>query len=118
MPADPAPPKEAVNPGPTSTESDIGAVSQEDVDEQSQALRPRFLECVQVASGRLSCVGGRASLRMRLDREGAVRWVYMTDSTLGALEAERCALDVVRSRTWPRTENSFPVDALSSNSVR
>ena len=105
------------DPGPSSYGSEIGGLSQEDVEEQFQALRPRILKCVDRAAGRLSAIGGRVGLRMRLDREGAVRWVYLQETTLGDREAERCVLDVVRSRTWPRplsgeglAETSFEVE--------
>jgi len=111
------PVEQAYDPGPSAYESDIGGLSQEDVEEQFQALRPRWLTCILEASGRLSGIGGRATLRMRLDRNGAVRWAYLADSTLGDRDAERCVLDVVKSRKWPRplsgdglAESSFDVD--------
>jgi hypothetical protein len=107
----------AVDKGPSSYEGDIGGLSQEDVEEQFDALRPRLIECVRSASGRLSSIGGRVSLKMRTDRAGNVRWVYLSDSTLGDRDTERCVLRVVQSRTWPRplsgeglAQTSFDVD--------
>ncbi len=57
------------------------------------------------------------SVRMRIDREGGVRWAWLTDSTLGDRDAEHCVLDLVRGRTWPRplsgdglAESSFEVE--------
>lgn len=108
---------EAIDTGPTSYEGDIGGLSQEDVEEQFQALRPRLIDCVRRASSRLSWIGGRVSLRMRIDRAGAVRWAYLNDTTLGDRDTERCVLQVVQSRSWPRplsgeglAETSFDVD--------
>jgi hypothetical protein len=107
----------AIDRGPTSYEGDIGGLSQEDVEEQFAALRPRLIDCVRRASARLSWLGGRVSLKMRTDRSGNVRWVYLADSTLGDRDTERCVLRVVQSRTWPRplsgeglAQTSFDVD--------
>ncbi|MBI5534672.1 MAG: hypothetical protein HY898_18245 [Deltaproteobacteria bacterium] len=103
--------------GPTSTDSDIGGLSQEDVEDQFKTLHPRFLDCVQRTSSRINYVGGRVALRMRITKQGEVRWAYLTESTLGDRDAERCVLDVVRHQTWPRplsgeglAESSFEVD--------
>jgi len=110
-------PAPAIDRGPTSYEGEIGGLSQEDVEEQFTALRPRLIECVRSASQRLSWIGGRVTMRMRTDRAGHVRWVYLTDSTLGDRDTERCVLRVVQSKTWPRplsgeglAEASFDVD--------
>jgi hypothetical protein len=110
-------PVQKIDKGPTSYEGDIGGLSQEDVEEQFQALRPRLVDCVRKASGRLTEIGGRVTLRMRMDRSGNVRWAYLTDSTLGDRDTERCVLREVQSRTWPRplsgeglAESSFEVE--------
>lgn len=118
---EPKPTVEAIDTGPTSYEGDIGGLSQEDVEEQFQALRPRLIDCVRRASDRLTFIGGRVSLRMRIDRKGHVRWAYLNDTTLGDRDSERCVLQVVQSRTWPRplsgeglAETSFDVDPAES----
>ena len=117
----PQPEVEAIDTGPTSYEGDIGGLSQEDVEEQFQTLHPRLVECVRRASSRLSWIGGKVSLRMRIDRSGAVRWAYLNDTTLGDRDAERCVLQVVQSRKWPRplsgeglASTSFDVDPAES----
>jgi len=109
--------QQRVDPGPSSFEAEIGGLSQEDVDEQFQALRPRLLDCVHRASSQMSYLGGRVSLRMRVDRSGNVRWAYLNDSTLGDRDTELCVLDIVKSRTWPLplsgeglAETSFDVE--------
>jgi len=112
---------EAIDHGPSSYEGDVGGLSQEDVEEQLQALRPNLVECVRSASVRLSWIGGKVSLRMRIDRTGAVRWAYLNDTTLGDRDTERCVLRVVQSRTWPLplsgeglAETSFDVEPSES----
>lgn len=106
-----------MGPMPTSYGSEIGGLSQEDVEEQFQSLQPSFARCVSRASSGASWFGGRVSVRMRLDPAGHVRWAYLTDTTLGDRDAERCLLDIIRSRTWPRplsgdglAESTFEVE--------
>lgn len=106
-----------LDPMPTSYGSEIGGLNQEDVEEQFLALQPAFMRCVQRAAGDLRTLGGRVSIRMRLDPGGRVRWVYLTDSTLGDRRTERCLLDEIRHKTWPRplsgdglAESTFEVE--------
>jgi hypothetical protein len=108
---------EAVDRGPTSYEAEIGGLSQYDVEQQLQALFPRLTDCVRRATDRASFIGGRVSLRMRVDRSGNVRWAYLSDSTLGDRDAELCVLGIVKNRTWPKplsgeglAETSFDVE--------
>lgn len=115
---DPAPTVERVDQGPTSYGSEIGGLSQEDVDAQFKSLRPELLDCVTRASDRLHCIGGNVRFRMRLDSKGAVKWVYLPESTVGDREVERCLLDRVRNRIWPKplsgdglAESSLDVEA-------
>jgi len=103
--------------GPSSTESEIGGLSLEDIERELQKLEPRFSSCVRRAADGATFVGGQFSLRLRLDRHGKVRWAYLADNTLGDREAERCVLAVAKSRTWPRplsgeglAETSFVVE--------
>jgi hypothetical protein len=110
--------------GPTSTESEIGGLSFEDVDRQFQELQGRLLGCVHDSADRFGFIGGRVALRMRVDRRGNVRWAYLSDTTLGDRDAERCVLEVVKSRTWPRplsgeglAETSFDVEPADEPSA-
>jgi hypothetical protein len=108
-------------PGPASVESEIGGMSQYGVEKRLAELHPRFIGCVERASERLSSIGGRVNVRMRVDRSGGVRWAYLSDTTLGDREAESCVLELVKSRRWPRpksgeglAETSFEVEAADA----
>ena len=107
--------------GPLSLESEIGGMSQYGVERRLAELHPRFIRCVEQASQRLSAIGGRVNVRMRVDRSGNVRWAYLSDTTLGDREAELCVLELVKGRRWPRpksgeglAETSFEVEAAES----
>ena len=99
---DETPAPEHVDRGPASYEAEIGGLSHDDVKNKFDRLRPELLRCVEEASTRLSVVGGSVCLRMRVARDGSLRWAYLSDSTLGDRDAERCVLDTVKSKTWPK----------------
>lgn len=107
--------------GPSSVASEIGGMSHDGVEQSLKELHPAFIQCVEQASQRLSAIGGRVSVRMRVDPQGNVRWAYLSDTTLGDREAEACVLDLVKGRRWPQpksgdglAETSFEVDAAVS----
>ncbi|MEZ4224286.1 MAG: hypothetical protein R3B13_25275 [Polyangiaceae bacterium] len=113
----------AIDRGAASYETEIGGLNQDDVNEHFAALQPRVEDCVRRASSRVDEVGGRVAVRMRLDRRGHVRWAYLSDSTLGDRGAERCVLDLVSSRGWPKplsgeglAESSFEVEPAAAPS--
>lgn len=113
-----------VLPGPLSLESEIGGMSQDGVEAKLAELQPRFIDCVERATERLSAIGGRVSVRMRVDKQGKVRWAYLKDTTLGDRDAETCVLELVKSRRWPRpksgeglAETSFEVEAAEAPRV-
>lgn len=104
-----------------SVEGEIGGMSQYGVEQSWADLHPRFIRCVEQASTRLSAIGGRVSVKLRVDRGGNVRWAYLNDTTLGDREAELCVLELVKSRKWPRpksgeglAETRFEVDAADT----
>jgi hypothetical protein len=102
-------------------ESEIGGLSEYDVERQFRALRPRVIDCVRSAASRLEVIGGSASVRLRVDRKGKVVWAYLSDTDLGDREAERCVLELVKRRPWPRpkggeglAEMSFDVEPIEA----
>ena len=111
-----APPvEEKVDTGPTSMESDIGGLNEEAMDQAFASLDVNG--CVVPRVEQLDQLGGELKLKMRIDRKGSARWVYVSRSTLGDREAEKCVLDLVRAKSWPRplggeglAEKDFVVD--------
>jgi hypothetical protein len=98
--ADAAPEQEKVDTGPTSMESEIGGLNEEAMDQAFASLDLR--RCVADRMEKLDQLGGELKVRLRIDRRGSTRWVYLSQSTLGDREAEKCVLDMVRAKTWPK----------------
>jgi hypothetical protein len=113
--ADAPPVAEKVDPGPTSMESEIGGLNEEAMDKAFASLDVNG--CVVTHADKLDQLGGELKLRMRIDRRGSARWAYLSASTLGSRDAEKCVLDLVRARSWPKplggegiAEKEFMID--------
>ena len=118
--AEPEPVEVVEHGGPSQYDAEIGGLSQDEIESELRTVEPKLVACVNEAATSMSYVGGRASLKMRVDREGGVRWAYLKETTLGDRDVERCVLGVVKNRTWPRpksgeglAETSFDVEAAN-----
>jgi len=117
-PTAPSVPTEAVDPGAAVVTSDIGGLPEEAMGRAFKSLDGSVQSCLEDASGRSPTVGGSFTLKMRVGSDGKARWAYVSDSTLGDREAERCVLDLVREKQWPKpvggdglAERSYELDA-------
>jgi TonB family protein len=68
-------------------------------------------------------LGGAIELRFRVDRSGAVKWVQMARSDLGAWPVERCLLEVARGLQFARprggeAEFSVPLEFAAARPVQ
>lgn len=100
--ADAQPVKQAVDPGPASIESEIGGMSDYDVERAVERFRPALDGCFGDASERNAALGGRLTLNLRVSKSGAVKHAYLSESTLGDRATEKCILDKAKARAWPK----------------
>jgi hypothetical protein len=117
----PPPPAAAPTPVPArapvgDVEAEIGGLNEEAMDRAFSALP--VADCLVRASQKLGVLGGEIKVKLRINREGGVRWAYLAESTLGDRETERCVLELTRSKTWPKpvggegiAEKSYAMDA-------
>jgi len=113
-PAAPAATAEAATAG---VESEIGGMNEEAMVRAFNALGPSIQACVEAGSGRVKPLGGHVTFALRVMKDGAVRWVYLKESTLGDRATEKCLLDEVKAKQWPKpvggeglAEKSFDLD--------
>ncbi len=116
MVKDAPPVEEKVDTGPTSMESEIGGLNEEAMDAAFATLD--VTRCVAPRLEQLEALGGELKLKVRIDRKGGTRWAYLSRSTLGDRDAEKCVLDLVKAKSWPKplggeglAEKEFTVDA-------
>ena len=111
---------EKIDPGPTYMESEIGGLNEDAMDLAFASLERPLMRCLEGGSERVEGLGGHFKLSLRVDKGGSTRWVYLSESTLGDRDTEKCVLDLARTKTWPRplggeglAEKSFDIDARS-----
>jgi hypothetical protein len=110
-------PVERIDPGPTSVESEIGGMNEEAMEDAFAQLQSDVQRCLSVGSSNNGQLGGDLKLKLRVTRQGATRWAYLSASTLGDRSIEKCVLDLVRAKSWPRpvggegiAEKTFSID--------
>lgn len=96
-------------------EGEIGGLNEEAVEGAFTSLG--VPECLMQGSQRLREIGGSFKLKVRIDRKGAARWAYLSQSTLGDRETEKCVLERARAKAWPKpvggegiAEKAFEMD--------
>jgi hypothetical protein len=104
-----------------SIRSEIGGMNEEAMNRAFQSISPAIQGCIEAGSGRVKALGGSVTIALRVAQDGAAKWAYMKASTLGDRETERCMLDAVRSKAWPRpvggdglAEKSFDLEPLAA----
>jgi hypothetical protein len=107
----PPPPKvEAPKAAATATEeaqptpaarSEIGGLNEEAVARAFERMNDDVQNCFAKGTTKVSALGGHVKMKLRIDQQGALKWAYMVESTLGDRDTEKCLLDVARAKSWP-----------------
>jgi hypothetical protein len=120
---DRAPKQESGGPSITAT-SEIGGMNEDDVDASFKASLKSLERCLNMGAKRVEFLGGSVAFLLKIDGSGRVSSAYFEHSTLGDRATERCMLDAMRAKSWPRpvggehglARKSFEFDA--PNDVR
>lgn len=109
----PTEPKEASS----NVEAEIGGLNEEAMVRAFNGLGPQIQACVEEGSAKVKPLGGHVNFALRIMKDGAVRWVYLKESTLGDGATEKCLLDAIRAKQWPKpvggeglAERTFDMD--------
>jgi hypothetical protein len=79
----------------------LGSLDEGKVNETFASLAPRFGECLSQGSSRVEFIGGHVKFAIRIGLDGAAKWAYLSESTLGDRDTERCMLTAAKSARWP-----------------
>jgi hypothetical protein len=97
---------------------ELGSLDPKEVDKVFARLTDKFLSCQKAAMSRIEFLAGDIKVFVRINQEGAARYAYMEDSTMGDREVERCMIQAVMSASWPKPDGgegearkSFSFDA-------
>jgi hypothetical protein len=107
----PPPPKTAHDKAETKAEhhtsrlaisSEIGGLDEDKVNAAFEASLSGLQRCLQQGASRVEFLGGSVSFFVKIDAQGKVDGAYLEKSTLGDRDTEKCMLDAVRSKHWPK----------------
>lgn len=111
--ADEAPPTPAAR-------SEIGGLNEEAVARVFERMNGDVQNCFAQGTTKVSSLGGHLKMKLRIDSQGALKWAYMSESTLGDRDTEKCLLDAARAKSWPLpvggdglAERAYDVDPTS-----
>src|SRR6185369_10556640 len=97
-------PKAAERPKPKqrlSMSGQLGSLDEGKVEDTFNRLIPRFGECLAQGSSRVEFIGGHVKFFVRIALDGTAKWAYLSESTIGDRETERCMLGVAKGVRWP-----------------
>lgn len=85
-----------------SAESAVGGLNYEKVDETFASALEDLQSCLNRGSRRVEFLGGAASFLIKINEEGRLSHAHLEESSLGDRVTERCMLDALKSRRWPK----------------
>lgn len=94
--AAPAKPKQQMAMG-----GQLGSLDEGKVNQTFATLVPRFGECLAQGSSRVEFLGGHVKFAIRVGLDGSAKWAYLSESTLGDRDTERCMLNIAKGARWP-----------------
>ncbi|HYP78612.1 MAG TPA: AgmX/PglI C-terminal domain-containing protein [Polyangiaceae bacterium] len=85
-----------------STSAEIGGLNEEKVDKTFQRALSDFQRCLDDGAKRVEFLGGSVSFFLKIDADGKVDHAHLEKSTIGDRETEKCMLDSLRNKKWPK----------------
>lgn len=82
--------------------AEIGGLSEEKVDKAFQRALSGLQHCLDDGAQRVEFLGGSVSFFLKIDADGKVDHAHLEKSTLGDRETEKCMLDSVSRKRWPK----------------
>jgi hypothetical protein len=77
-------------------------MNEEEVDATFSSSIGGLQRCVDRGAERVEFLGGAVSFYLKIDGSGKVNHVHLEHSTIGDRVTERCMLDTLRAKTWPK----------------
>jgi hypothetical protein len=100
--ADDTPQTEEESGSGVSVSSEIGGLNEEKVNAAFESSLNGLQRCLQQGATRVEFIGGSASFFLKIDASGRVDGSYLEKSTLGDRDTEKCMLDALRAKKWPK----------------
>lgn len=85
-------------------ESEVGALDMKQVSAVFESAGESLKECYARGVGRVAFLAGEIRLAVRVGEDGAAKYAFVKDSTIGDRATETCMLAVLKKRTWPKPQ--------------
>ncbi len=82
--------------------AEIGALDEDAVTKTFASSLGGLQKCLDQGAGKVQYLGGSVSFSIKVDRDGHLSDARLDQSTLGDRDTEKCMLDVLRSKQWPK----------------
>jgi hypothetical protein len=82
--------------------SEIGGLNEEEVEAAFSSSVGGLKRCLSRGAERVEFLGGSVSFFLKIDSGGKVHHAHLEHSTLGDRTTERCMLDALRAKSWPK----------------
>jgi hypothetical protein len=79
----------------------LGSLDEGKVEDTFNRLLPKFGDCLTQGASRVEFIGGHVKFFVRIALDGTAKWAYLSESTIGDRDTERCMLGVAKSARWP-----------------
>ncbi|HEX6273768.1 MAG TPA: AgmX/PglI C-terminal domain-containing protein [Polyangiaceae bacterium] len=93
--------KEDRGPG-VQTSSEIGGMNEDAVEQAFSSSLGGLERCLSSGAERVEFLGGSVSFFLKIDTSGKIEKAYLEHSTLGDRTTEKCMLNSLRKKTWPK----------------
>jgi len=97
--------------------TELGSIDSRAVEQTFWRLQSKLQGCYKSGLRRIAYLEGDVKVFLRVGQDGAVRYGYFEDSTLGDRETEKCMMDALTASAWPKPQggeaevrNSFGFD--------
>jgi hypothetical protein len=100
--ADDKPETEEPNRSHLTMSSEIGGLNEDKVNAAFESSLSGLEQCLHQGASRVEFLGGSVSFFVKIDTRGRVDGAYLEKSTLGDRDTEKCMLDTMRSKKWPK----------------
>ena len=82
--------------------AEIGGMNEEAVDAAFNSSVKGLQRCLDAGAKRVEFLGGSVSFFLKIDATGKVSNAHLEHSTLGNRTTERCMLDALAAKSWPK----------------
>jgi hypothetical protein len=100
--ADDAPAVENERGSGVSASSEIGGLNEDEVDAAFSSSVKGLQSCLDKGAQRVEFLGGSVSFFLKIDTSGKVDHAHLERSTIGDRATEKCMLEALRRKDWPK----------------